>query len=78
MNLGGGGGTGLNWGGIGGLGGGGGGSRVLGGAPGPFFSGLFLKANCRKNSFVSLFQSVQNLTSVLSTSLDGTLKAIVS
>ena len=68
---------------MGGLGGGGGGgNRVLGGAMGggPLLScvGLFLNANCKKNSLVSLFQRVQNFVSVLSTSLEGTLKAMVS
>ena len=69
----------------GGRGGGGGGSIVGGGPGGPgmgglFLSmaGLFLNANWRKNSFVSLFQRVQNLFSDLSTSLDGTLNEMVS
>lgn len=59
MRLGGGGGTGLNMGGGGTLIGGGsmcGGLICMGGPPigGP--SGSFLKANWRKNCFVSLFQ----------------------
>ena len=41
--------------------------------PGPPLPSLsFLKANCRKNSLVSLFHSDQNLPSDLSTSRDGT------
>lgn len=75
----GGGGTGLN---IGGLGGGGTGTiggpkpgliRGTGGGgnlPTDGFS--FLNANCKKNCFVSLFQCVQNFPSAFSTSLLGT------
>ena len=50
---------------IGGVGGGGG--LACGGC-----LGSFLKANCKKNCFVSLFQCVQNLPSVFSTSRLGT------
>lgn len=82
--IGGGGGIGLN---IGGLGGGGTGNMGGGGTPpiigalvitAPGFFASFLKANCRKNCLVSRFQCVQNLLSVFSTSRLGTLKAIVS
>jgi hypothetical protein len=57
---------------------GGGGSNVAGcggsiAAIGPRFLSTFLKANCRKNSFVSRFHVVQNLPSDLSTSRLGTL-----
>ena len=80
----GGGGTGLN---IGGLGGGGGGTgtiegpnpgriRGTGGGTFPIDGFSFLKANCRKNCFVSLFQCVQNFPSAFSTSLLGTCKKI--
>lgn len=82
--MGGGGGIGLN---MGGRGGGGTGNIGGGGTPPiigvrvtivPGFFASFLKANCKKNCFVSLFQWVQNLLSVFSTSLLGTLNAIVS
>ena len=45
-------------------GGGGGGGR-------PGLRPSTLKLNCRKNCLASLFQCVQNLTSLLSTSRDG-------
>lgn len=83
---GGGGGTGSN--------GGGGGTPIMGAPGGggkrmPWFSHIFeggggilsgsiLNANWRKNCLVSLFQWVQNLESCFSTSLLGTLNAIVS
>jgi len=85
LKLGGGGGTPLpgGMGGGGRLGGGtlgrpGGGMRAGGAGRAVFAGSINLKANCRKNSFVSLFQWDQNLPSDLSTSLDGTLKEIVS
>lgn len=56
-----------------------GGRSAGGGADLAFFAGSTnLKENCKKNSFVSLFQWDQNLDSDLSTSLEGTLNEIVS
>lgn len=51
-------------------------SHIFGG--GGIRNGSILNANCRKNCLVSLFQWVQNLESCFSTSLLGTLNAIVS
>ncbi len=68
---------------MGGLGGGGGTGIIEGASPGringtggggtfPIAGFSFLKANCKKNCLVSLFQCVQNLPSAFSTSLLGT------
>ena len=56
--------------------GGGGGANLGGGGAFLVFSNL--KANWRKNCFVSRFQYVQNLRSLLSTSRLGNLNEIVS
>ena len=86
LNAGGGGTPGPDDGGLGGGGrfeGGAGGrdGTMAGGGAGPVLpprGSISLKLNWRKNSLVSLFQWVQNLVSDLSTSLEGTLKAMVS
>ena len=52
-------------------GGGGGGTCLEGGGPFPGILMSCLKWNCRKNCFVSVFHSVQNLSSDFSTSLLG-------